>query len=392
MRRLLIAPAVLLVAAVVVGGCKPSTQTSPQETSPAQQPPAPPVSSPNPTTGPKPGPAEPNKPAVELKAIKTFPICTKFRLFDIALSPDGATAVAHDDKEDGPHLWETATGKVIAWQDADTAKYFKGSVTGPVFSSDGSRLWTVVGVPLSLGDYAIISMNTKTHKIEESIPATWGQSSCLALSPDEKLLATSWAVYDLKTKKSQFEFGKELRNQRALAFSHDGKMLVGRDDKAITIWNVETGKVAHTIPFKKDAVSDKYFLAVSPKTNVFATRVDGGTDGGLEIRDLETGDVKVTYAKGPNLAPGGLAWSADGKYLTVAVDLGFVDDAIRKAIWVLDGTSGKPLASLSPTLTHSIDAIAFSGDSTKLAIITETDNEPRAAAQIVLWDLGKLPK
>jgi len=394
MRRLLLAPGLILLAASLVVGCKPSTSTSPTGPPPAPQPPAPqPPVLPPAHTGTQPVTPELGKPATELKAISVFPIHKKLRVFDMALSPDGHIAVAPDDKEDGPHLWDTATGKVIPWQDADTAKYMKLSVTGPIFSSDGNRLWTVGSVPLGLGDSAIIGINTKSHKIEESIPAPQSSSYCLALSPDENLLATNWAVYDLKNKKPKFEFGKEQKIQKQIGFGPNGKTLAGRSDPAITIWNVETGMITHTLPFEVPFHSSGTYLAVSPKSDLFALRRGTGKEGVVEIRDSATGEVKHTFCKGFNLKEGCLTWSPDGKYLTVAVELGRFEEALRRTIWLLDATTGKPVASFAPAFEHDVDAISFSGDSSRLAIITSSEEPDRKIpAELFVWDLTKLAK
>jgi len=387
MRGLLITPGVLLLAALLMAGCKPSTQTAPGETTPAQPSP--------PTTGPRSPTTEPGKPATELKAVKSFATATKVELFDIALSPDGATAVAGgEDYGVGPHLWDTAGRKVIVWEGADVAEYFRQSTMIPIYSLDGTRLWTVTGVSVGGSANGIIAVNTKTHKIEAAFPAT-ASSDCLALSPDEKLLATGSAVYDLKSKKPQFEFGKDQKDQREIAFSHDGKTLVGRGKNAITIWTVETGMVSHTIPFKVASYLDEnyHFLAVSPKANVFALSTGKEKDAVVEIRDLGTSEVKETFGRGLNLQPGRLSWSPDGKYLTVVEDLGYVKNEFRIAFWLLDATSGKPVASLGPT-PNNVYAIAFSGDGSKLAIITKPrkDKLDDEIAELVLWDLTKLSK
>jgi hypothetical protein len=62
------------------------------------------------------------------------------------------------------------------------------------------------------------------------------------------------------------------------------------------------------------------------------------------------------------------------------------------ALWLLDAKTGKPVATSAPAV-ESADALAFSGDGTKLAILTSPkESDKWKSMDFVLLDLTKLPK
>ncbi len=341
----------------------------------------PPGDKPGPTTNP------PGTPTVVLKAIKTFLTDSSQSGPRLSLSRDGSQAVT---VIEGGHLWDTASGKELPWNDPEIAKSMKENVHTAVYSADGNHLWTSI-------PQRIAEVNAKTHKIERSVPTEeysvrWG----LYLSPNEKYIATDEEVYDVQAKRKIIDFTKELGRLEDVTFGHDGKTVVGRGMaglngfQGISLWNLESAKLVQKIEFKGDALLDSQFVACSPTTDVFAMRTKTGDGEVVEIRDLTTGEVKATFGKGLKLVKGSLAWSPDGKYLSVTVDLGFVDHGFRRAVWLLDATTGKPVASLSPA-PEGIDRVAFSGDGTRFAILSPNSDQGRKM-DLILWDMTQLPK
>lgn len=381
MKRLSVGAGVLLALCVTLAGCGPQNKGNPNPPQPPG-PPGGPVGGPGgmvggPTGLPGPGgPGPMPMPQAPLKAALTFPINTDQKGAGLALSPDGALAVTQGK---GIHLWDTTTGKEIPWQDDKTAGQLKDSRATPVFSADGTRLW-------ARGKSALLAVNPKTHQTEESIPAESGGSQRLAVSPDGKYLATESEVYDAAAKKKLFDYGAG-QQLKELAFSRDGKTLVGRTAQAITLWDVEEGKLKHSIPFAETGPEDTQFIVVSPTDETFAVRKGSGKDSAVEVRDLATGEVRGSTSGGPELAPGRMAGSPDGKYRAVAALMG-QGDSPPQGVLLVQPTNPVP-TFLDPPQPR-VDVVVFSGNGNKLGIIAPPEKE--GMLNVVLWDLTQLGK
>ena len=308
----------------------------------------------------------------------------------MSLSPDGSLAITIIE---GCHLWDTATGKELPWKDPETAKNMKKCEGNAVYWPDGSHIW--------VSDFprGIRAVNMMTHKMEEDVIPTESYSGwVLRLSPEMKSIATARVLYDVSTKRPIFEF-KEQGDQGEVDFGHDGKTMITRGEegrtggfKGISLWNLETQKVAHTVDFKEDTdFLANQFLACSPTANVFAVRNKTGNDSVVEIRDLESTEVKATFGKGWKLTGGSLTWSPDGKFLTVAVSRELPDGFTTvNEVWLLEAASGKPVARLEPA-RDEVERVAFSGDGSKLAILAPNPQKDHKM-DLMLWDLTQLPK
>jgi WD40 repeat protein len=114
---------------------------------------------------------------------------------------------------------------------------------------------------------------------------------------------------------------------RALAFTPDGRFLISAgDDKAILVWEVDTGKFVRRLDGCTDWVMA---LAVSPDGKQVAA---GGFDRTIRIWSLDSG-AKVTDIPANKQIVLALAWSPDGSTLAS----GGQDRAIR--LWSVAGGS-----------------------------------------------------
>jgi WD40 repeat protein len=352
------------------------TMTGTPRDSSQVQPDRPPKETPQET--PKTGPAG----VVVLEPIQVFETDSSQNGQRLTLSPDGTQAVT---VIAGGRLWDTVTGKELPWKDAETAEYMKNEWVGnAVYSADGSLLWA------NRSSDKIVAIDVKTHKIVQTIPSEQARGWILQVSPEGKYLATQEAVFDIASKSKKLEFGKEHGRLEEVLFGHDGKHLVTRGEKGICLWDLDTGKVMRTMPFLEDSVLENQFLSCSPTEDVFAVRTKSGDRKVVEIRDLKSGDVKAHIAETLELRGGNLAWSPDGKLLTVpVVDQTPGTSHVHPILWVFDVKSGKPVATLPPT--RGIERVTFSGKGNRLGIIAQ-GKEPSDKNKLMLLDLTKLPR
>lgn len=141
----------------------------------------------------------------------------------------------------------------------------------------------------------------------------------------------------------------------ALAFSPDGKQLASacssfRGEEAITVWDVETGKVAKTLPGHRRATVNA--LAFSPAKP--GLLVSGGTDDTVRLWDTSTGTNSATL-KGLRGHVSSLAFTPDGNTLVTA-------SADEIALWDME-----KLKCYATIKTHYIYSLSVSPDGKTIA-------------------------
>jgi WD40 repeat protein len=196
-----------------------------------------------------------------------------------------------------------------------------------------------------------------------------GQISCMALSPDKKLLVSGELgqfvhVWDTAT-------GKELKRIYAnlgwtyhVAFSPDGKLFAASAaGNWLQIWDRATFKEVQTL---KHATGHIHAFAFSPDSN---TLVSCGQDFRPILWDVRSGKT-LRRLKGPTDAVTALAFAPNGK--TVAAG------SIDKMVHIWDTATGRELAVLPHK--QRIELLAFSPDGKTMAV-KEHERDVR------YWDL-----
>ena len=90
--------------------------------------------------------------------------------------------------------------------------------------------------------------NEPNDEDEDNVPRIWA----ITLSADEKLVACGGGdnvvrVWEMTTKKLQYEFKGHTEKIYSLAFSPDGKLLAsGGEDSDVKVWDLKTGKLMYT--------------------------------------------------------------------------------------------------------------------------------------------------
>ncbi|MEJ6487517.1 WD40 repeat domain-containing protein [Nostoc punctiforme UO1] len=198
----------------------------------------------------------------------------------VAFSPDGQTLVSNLDLGSTIRLWNWRTGEIIDINDDPDAyqKGFRNFKTQPAtFSQDGQALFTT-------GDSAsmIQSWNVKTGKRIGSFNAK-SFINAVAISPDGNTLATGirdnaiklWNINDGKLIHTLTGHQAEVRT---VTFSPDGTLLAsGSRDGTVKLWNLTTGKEISTFTAHKLQV---WSVAFNPDGKTFAS---AGQDGTIKI-------------------------------------------------------------------------------------------------------------
>jgi WD40 repeat protein len=178
----------------------------------------------------------------------------------------------------------------------------------------------------------------------------------VAFSPDGKLLAggseTLVTVWEVKSGKVLHTLKGPDGSFFAGAFSSDGKMLaVAGEDKTVHLWDVALGKKLRDFAGHKGSVNAVAFVADGQGL------ASAGRDGTVRLWDVATGKER-RQCKGHKGAVLSLSGTPDGKLLAS----GGEDATVR--LW--DVATGKELRQL-PGLTRWLRDVAFSPDGKLLA-------------------------
>jgi hypothetical protein len=204
---------------------------------------------------------------------------------------------------------------------------FPANANAVAFTQDGNRLFAAGGQPGLSGEireWSVLETN-QTHSLICSFAAHKDAIYSMALSPDDKILATG--SYDQKIKLWDAETGKELKTLSGhngcvfgLAFRPDGKILASASaDRTVKLWDVATGERRDTF---SQPLKEVYTVAFTPDGKRLAA---GGADNRIRIWEISDSAAETTnpllYSKfaheGTILR---LAFSADGETLASTAD------------------------------------------------------------------------
>lgn len=241
----------------------------------------------------------------------------------------------------------------------------------------------------------------------------WQEATCIAFSPDGKLLASGGAdkeirIWDAETLEESAILRGHIARISSLSFASDSQTLASSsDDATVRVWQIGKTKPESEIKGQASAVAfapnarklacasaDKFIhiwdisgptpaetkltghaaavnaLAFSSDGNWLAS---GGADNLVRMWDVKTGKPREPPFKGHTLAVTSVAFSPDGKLIAS----GSLDKSVR--LWKLD----EPAPVDRPLLGHAIyvRSVAFSPDGKTL--VSSGDDR-----SIRLWNVG----
>jgi len=335
-----------------------------------------------------------------------FTTADNWSMYEFRFSPDGTMLAAN-----GGHLWNLSTGKVI-----DKLRGFETGSHGVwEFSPDSRTL--VFRRPkdgLALWDIA-------SGKVVREFPDEKGTHG-ITFTPDGKHLVTSnGAIWDVKNGTlEQRLVPRQLEFAQAI-FSRDGKILVTRHDShtwfskprtpiysEMRVWDARTGDMRHVLGDKRLKISD---FALTADATTLAT---WGEDNKVRFWDVKSGELQRTLETTVGhvaLSPDGnslvtrgamidaktgrklhqlsgdvAAFSADGKQIATAGHW-------EVNIW--NAASGKRVRQLfrdeskkrDPYNGEGIDALRFSPDGKRLAVLVGISGGMTPLGRVEVWDV-----
>lgn len=322
----------------------------------------------------------------------TVPPAMRFR-------SDSASSLVFSPRAD--ELWVAAVGDVAVYEPATgqkkrTWKTGVDVITQLTLSANGNTAMTVgyqykTGVAIGVVKAWDVSSRTGDPVELSRVTKTGTHTIASALSPDGGHLALAWQpigtsihVYDVSSGTEMFVCTGHTFATRALAFSPDGKSLVGwESDKTVSAWDMESGK--QTASWQLSPADKAWGYAVmrfNTNGEQLAYSGDGKsvalarTGSGFEIRNSATGALRVAVPIQAESARA-IAFSPDGSQIAAAGNTYSPPTRIRRffglpgtlagtaGIW--DVATGKLLVLLQEN-GPGIQSLAFSSDGKRVAV------------------------
>ncbi|MBI1246799.1 hypothetical protein GC197_03015 [bacterium] len=296
------------------------------------------------------------------------------RVIYLAVAPDGkSVATLGSDGKVG--VYDLATGEQ-RWLSG--GEHGGGSYGQLAYSPDGKQI-----VSTGTFNLGVVVWDAATGEVLHKIAHKPGSAAVgVAFSPDGKTVVIGYdpsmpdgtnflALWDLETDEQRPITGGEHKARR-VAFSPDGKWFAancGSVDSGVPIFDVESGKVVHSL---KD-INDVMALAFFPDGKRMAIAA-GTFHPRVEIRNV---DNDTTEANIPieSFKIDSLAISSDGNYIGIGTDKGFAN------VWDVKAKTLLPFKAIDE---GNIEGIAFSPDNQVL--ITGG-----SGGKVATWDFHAKP-
>jgi RNA polymerase sigma factor (sigma-70 family) len=293
----------------------------------------------------------------------------------VAFTPDGKVlaSCAADSAENRVRLSDPVTGKILRElpaRDEDSLSCMGLTADGKTVVAGGSS-WNENGERVGVIYVWNLATGKEVRRLQGQWPEEWIE--CLAISPDERTLATGSEEFFKRDKPQvirlwDLEAGKavcELKGHDgpigALVFTRDGKTVISSSssrwktvkDHTIRVWDVATGQELRRLEGHGASVRT---LALSPDGKTLAS---GSWDGTVRLWDLAAGKE---IGRLPRHSGGvySLAFAPDGKQLVSAS--GYDDLDVR--LW--DLSTGRVRCTL-PKPPRPVEGFAFAPDGKLLA-------------------------
>ncbi|MDT8307267.1 MAG: WD40 repeat domain-containing protein [Anaerolineae bacterium] len=279
---------------------------------------------------------------------------------DFAYSPDGDLIALPDQESLSMRLLDAVSGRPVMTLTSEIISPALAPALGhlyhPVFSSDGTRLATIID------DTDVVIWDVTTGRETLSLSPDAGVLYRIAFSPDGTRLATigydgSARLWELNSGAAVYALTDVYTETLTvgshgldIAFSPDGAKLATAGGTSVKVWDAATGNELVTLRAPQYA----YELAYSPAGGELAVGVRFGVGSG--VWDATSGELLLELT-GHTASVTNIAYSHDGRQIATASN----DGTIR--LW--DAESGTPRMVLQDqgVAIH----LAFSPDDTGLA-------------------------
>jgi WD40 repeat protein len=270
----------------------------------------------------------------------------------VAFSPDGrwlasCTGGWLGEQPSDVLVWDASTGKRL-----HTFRGHERSVFNVAFAPDG-RLLASAGYDKTLRLWDL------SHPENAAEVLTNGDTVVnVAFSPDGRLLAATYAqgsarIWDVKSRTVLGAYKKHLDNVFAVAFDPTGRRIAtgGRNDKEVRIWDPDTGRDLHALPWEMDVRS----VAFSADGTLLAA---AAYEGAVKVWDLSRpGAEAITHQlyAGPVLNLAFRPNNRDLAWCTITGRIQIVDARTGEDVRTFRGHDGP------------VNSLAFSPDGRRLA-------------------------
>lgn len=262
---------------------------------------------------------------------------------------------------------------------SDMHKPFRGRVNAVAISPDSQLIAIASGIIGQFGKLSIL----RSNDLSDYLPALVADTSMntLAFSPDgKKLVAADGAgtlhLVNLTDGKEQSFSGGQQKMIVATAFSTNGIIATGGEDKTVSLWNASTGRLIGQLPQQKDWIGALAFSSDGEKLAVGLGSFQNFMQAGSSVSNAVT--IWSVAAKAMIESPDELDSSGP------VSSLAFASNRNMLAAGSFDGTVSVWRLSRNHlnTLTRNKDwvsAVSFSGDGKRLAFATRSQG-------IKMWD------
>jgi WD40 repeat protein len=279
----------------------------------------------------------------------------------VAFSPDGARVVSGGEDRTVT-IWDARSGRKTAVLGQHLTR-----VTSVAFTSDGRH----VGSADQDGTLILWNLADRSHRVICHDPTHPNYS--LAVSPDDRVLATTSGVYDAKgTVVREFSLKKAWPYAQCygVAFSRDGRRLVcGTDGGYVLLWDAERWRLLAQVRLRNTKIIS---VSISPDGKRLVTGEDEGAVRLWSVDPLRPIAVLGRHAarvKSVAFAPDGATAASAGDDKMIALW-----DVDRRKLRARIGTHASPVYS-----------VAFSPDGRRL-VSGEHDRSVRVyTRQRTLW-------
>jgi RNA polymerase sigma factor (sigma-70 family) len=297
-----------------------------------------------------PPPSAPTEPAAEVKSLRGH----EQSVWSVAFSPDGQFLVSGAGSAAGPGelcLWDVATGRLRSKVHTEKA------VRSVAFSPDGKLIASA-----ELDGTVKVRDGSAGGKVVVTLRHPVDGVNVVRFSPEGKVVATGCndkaiRLWDMEGNQLRALEGADATS--AVAFSPDGRRIVGGQGPSVAVWDIQSGRAVAKLAAHTGSVES---VAVAPDGKVLVT---AGEDKTVRLWDGATGK-ELRVLNGHTQAVLGVAVSPDGRLIASSSGPKAKEVPAPGEVIVWDAATGKQIAALRGHKDR-VGSVAFSPDGKWLA-------------------------